>query len=55
MPEKSCTDCYEEDLMKCAVCTRKPKSAAGKITKPQRRKPLQTQVCAVGEGGTDNA
>lgn len=25
MPEKSCTDCYEPDLMKCAACARNPK------------------------------
>ena len=25
MPEKSCTDCYETDLMKCAACARNPK------------------------------
>jgi len=25
MPEKSCTDCYGTDLMKCAACARNPK------------------------------
>ena len=25
MTEKSCTDCYETDLMKCAACERNPK------------------------------
>ena len=49
MAEKSCEDCYEEDLMKCAGCKRKPESAAGEITRPQSRKPLQIQAFSAGE------
>lgn len=43
MDKKSCTDCYETDLMKCAACARNSKGVEidpVKKTMPDIKKPL---------------
>jgi len=50
MPEKSCTDCYEPDLMKCAACAKNPKgveNAPVEKTMPDIKEKL-VELIAIG-------